>query len=155
MPLEIERKFLVRSDDWRAARQSERYLKQFYLTMDGRCSVRVRIAPGKQAWLTVKSAVSGMTRSEFEYSIPIDDAEEMAALADGSVIEKTRHQLDHGGLEWVVDEFAGENQGLIVAEVELTSEDQCLDLPGWVGEEVTHDQRYFNASLARKPFKRW
>ncbi len=155
MPLEIERKFLVQTEDWRSLASSRRELKQFYLAMEERSSVRIRIESAVGAWLTIKSAQSGATRSEFEYPIPIEDAEQMTAMAVGAVIEKVRHIVPMAGLSWEVDEFAGDNEGLVVAEIELRAEDQCFELPDWIGKEVTNEKRYYNASLAETPFKSW
>jgi adenylate cyclase len=156
--LEIERKFLLKDDGWRAAVTSSRRLSQGYLTTltDGaKASVRVRIG-GDQAYLNIKSMTLGMTRDEFEYSIPCEDAEHMLAnLCSGAVIEKIRHHAQVGGLLWEIDEFLGANDGLVVAEVELDSEDQIFEKPDWAGEEVTHDRRYYNVSLVRHPFAEW
>jgi adenylate cyclase len=155
MSLEIERKFLVQAEDWRSLATSSRNLKQFYLATEQRSSVRIRIEEAVGAWLTVKSAQSGAKRSEFEYPIPIEDAEQMTAMAAGAVIEKVRHIVPFAGLDWEVDDFAGDNEGLVVAEVELRSEDQKFELPRWIGKEVTDDKRYYNASLSEMPFKSW
>ncbi|MDD3575838.1 CYTH domain-containing protein [Halothiobacillus sp.] len=158
MALEIERKFLLKDDSWRAAVTSSRRLSQGYLTTltDGaKASVRVRIG-GDQAYLNIKSMRLGMSRDEFEYPIPNEDAEHMLAnLCSGAVIEKIRHQVHFAGLLWEIDEFLGANQGLVVAEVELNSEDQTFHKPDWVGEEVTEDPRYYNVSLVRHPFAQW
>lgn len=155
MAVEIERKFLVVTDAWKAQVVSSRGLRQFYLSRGGRSSVRVRIEGDKGAWLTVKAAAKGRSRAEFEYVLPIDDAREMLPLAEGAVIEKVRHIVPHGGVDWEVDVFAGENEGLVIAEAELKRADQPLDLPPWVGPEVTDDRRYYNASLAQRPLKSW
>lgn len=155
MPIEIERKFLVQIEDWRTLASARREFRQFYLANEERSSVRIRIESGVGAWLTIKSAQSGTTRNEFEYPIPIEDAEQMTAMATGAVIAKVRHIVPFAGLEWEVDEFAGDNEGLVIAEVELDSQDQSFELPHWVGEEVTNDKRYYNASLAETPFKKW
>ena len=155
MPLEIERKFLVQNEDWRSLATSRRMLKQFYLATGQRSSVRIRIESEVGAWLTVKSSQSGPTRSEFEYPIPIEEAEQMATMAVDAVVEKVRHIVPFAGLKWEIDEFAGDNEGLVVAEVELCSEDQALELPPWIGKEVTNKKRYFNASLSETPFKSW
>ena len=152
MAIEIERKFLVLGDAWRQANPLR--LSQGYLNRDKARTVRVRIA-GEQAFLTIKGASRGATRAEFEYEIPLQDAEQLLALSDGPVVEKFRHVLDYQGLTWEVDEFLGDNAGLVVAEVELASEAQPIELPDWVGEEVTHDVRYFNSNLAAHPFSRW
>lgn len=158
MALEIERKFLLKDDSWRAAVTSSRRLSQGYLTTltDGaKASVRVRIG-GDQAYLNIKSMRLGMSRDEFEYPIPIEDAGHMLAnLCSGAVIEKIRHHVHFAGLLWEIDEFLGANQGLVVAEVELNSEDQTFHKPDWVGEEVTEDPRYYNVSLVRHPFAQW
>ncbi|WP_298220254.1 CYTH domain-containing protein [Halothiobacillus sp.] len=158
MALEIERKFLLKDDTWRAAATSSRRLSQGYLTTltDGaKASVRVRIG-GDQAYLNIKSMRLGMSRDEFEYPIPNEDAEHMLAyLCSGAVIEKIRHHVHFAGLLWEIDEFLGANQGLVVAEVELNSVDQTFHRPDWVGEEVTEDPRYYNVSLVRNPFAQW
>lgn len=158
MALEIERKFLLKDDSWRAAVISSRRLSQGYLTTltDGaKASVRVRVG-GDQAYLNIKSMRLGMSRDEFEYPIPIEDAGHMLAnLCSGAVIEKIRHHVHFAGLLWEIDEFLGANQGLVVAEVELNSEDQTFQKPDWVGEEVTEDPRYYNVSLVRHPFAQW
>lgn len=152
MGVEIERKFLVRGDDWR---QGEgRYLCQAYLNRDPARTVRVRI-DGEQAFLTIKGRSVGATRSEFEYAIPVADARALLALADGPAVEKRRHLVPMGELVWEVDEFLGANAPLVVAEIELPREDQPFERPAWVGEEVTQDPRYFNSALAARPFSTW
>lgn len=113
--------------------------------------MRVRIEGDALAWITVKSASSGRERHEFEYSIPVDDARQMLAMAEGAVIHKVRYIVPYGGHEWEVDVFAGENEGLVIAEVELERPDQPLELPPWLGHEVTDDRRYYNANLAQSP----
>ena len=153
MGIEIERKFLVVGEAWRQGLSPER-LSQGYLNRDKQRTVRVRIA-GQQAWLTIKGESRGATRAEFEYPIPVADARQMLALADGPCIEKIRWRVSHGGMLWEIDEFLGENAGLVVAEIELESEDQAFERPDWLGEEVTADTRYFNSSLAKQPFSRW
>jgi adenylate cyclase len=150
--VEIERKFLVTGTDWRQGRSTR--LSQGYLNRDKERTVRVRIA-GAFAFLTVKGATRGASRAEFEYGIPLEDAEQLLRLSDGPVVEKVRHLVEHQGLTWEVDEFLGENLGLVVAEVELSSEFQAVDKPAWVGQEVTDDPRYFNSSLATHPYSRW
>jgi CYTH domain-containing protein len=105
--------------------------------------------------LTIKGVSVGATRAEFEYAIPLDDAQALLGLCEGPLVEKTRHILQYAGTTWEVDDFAGDNAGLVVAEVELPSEDAAFERPDWLGEEVTHDARYFNASLSQKPFQRW
>ncbi len=155
MGVEIERKFLVIGTDWQAAVKARRRLVQFYLNRDARSSVRVRIEDGVRAWLTIKRASSGIGRDEFEYPIPLGDATAMLSFAEGAVIDKLRHVVAHGGLDWEIDVFAGDNAGLVIAEVELASADQAIELPGWVGSEVSRDRAYFNASLVLRPFKAW
>jgi adenylate cyclase len=152
VPIEIERKFLVSGEDWRKSK-GIRYT-QGYLSHDKERTVRVRLA-GKQAFLCVKGISRGFSRNEFEYEIPADDAEHLLKLCAGVLIQKVRHTVIHKGLKWEVDEFFGDNTGLIVAEVELESEDQIFEKPPWLGREVTHDPRYFNSSLAVTPFNKW
>jgi adenylate cyclase len=154
MGLEIERKFLVVGDDWRAGREGLA-CRQGYLSAAIERTVRVRVM-GEQAFLTVKGATQGLSRLEFEYSIPLAEAHAMLdALCLHPLVEKTRYERDYGGMVWEVDEFAGENRGLIVAEVELHAPDQEVDLPPWAGREVSEDPRYLNANLARHPYSEW
>ena len=150
---EIERKFLVRSGQFPKT-GSTLVMRQGYLSVDQERIVRIRIE-GDKAWLTVKGKISGITRPEFEYSIPVPDAEEMLKLSLFPPVEKVRHRLETMGTKWEVDEFLGANQGLILAEVELKDENQSFDRPDWLGMEVTSDQRYYNAYLTRKPFSTW
>ena len=152
MATEIERKFLVTGSAWRSPNGQR--IVQGYLNRDKARTVRVRIA-GPQAFLTIKGATTGATRAEFEYPIPLADAEALLGLCDGPRIDKVRHRVAFGGLLWEVDEFLGDNAGLVVAEVELASEGQTVTLPPWVTEEVTTDSRYYNSSLATHPFNRW
>ncbi len=152
MGIEIERKFLVQGEAWR--RGEGRYLCQAYLNRDPARTVRVRI-DGEQAFLTIKGRSVGATRSEFEYAIPVADAQALLALADGPAVEKRRHLVPMGELTWEIDEFLGANAPLVVAEIELPREDQPFERPAWVGEEVTQDPRYFNSALAARPFSTW
>lgn len=154
MPLEIERKFLVRDDSWRGHFQKRSVLRQGYLVAGPGITVRIR-TDGEQAWLTIKGPAQGISRNEFEYSIPEADAEKLLGLCEQRVVEKTRHIVPHGRHVWEVDVFAGANQGLVLAEIELASECESLDLPSWVGDEVSGDPRYYNAQLAVAPFARW
>jgi CYTH domain-containing protein len=148
MAKEIERKFLVRSDGWRSETQSKSLLKQCYIaSMDDR-SVRVRILDGEKARLTIKIGRGALTRDEFEYDIPVADAEELMQQAIGLVIEKTRYRVPYDGFIWEVDVFAGAHRGLVIAEVEMASETDDPSLPSWLGREVTGDFRYSNQSLA-------
>jgi adenylate cyclase len=154
MPVEIERKFLVRGDAWRGAGVGQR-IRQGYLSREDGTTVRVRRA-GTRACITIKGAADGPARPEYEYEIPCDHAEEMLqGLCHKPLIEKTRYRVDHGGATWQVDEFAGDNDGLVLAEIELRDAAQSFDLPDWVGAEVTDDRRYRNASLARHPVRLW
>ena len=152
MATEIERKFLVNGTDWRAAEQT--YYCQGYLNRDKHRTVRVRVA-GNVAMLTVKGLTTGASREEYEYTIPVEDAKAMLKLCDGPLVEKNRRVIAYGGLNWEVDEFLGDNEGLVVAEVELESETQAIDPPEWVGTEITDDPRYFNSNLSATPFKTW
>ena len=156
MAIEIERKFLVADTSaqapWRAAPGVA--FCQGYLNRDKTRTVRVRIA-GDAAFLTIKGVSVGATRAEFEYPIPVADAQVLLALCDGPLIEKTRHVLVYQGTTWEVDDFAGDNAGLVVAEVELLSEAQTFEKPDWLGDEVTQDARYFNSNLASHPIARW
>ena len=152
MGIEIERKFLVTGDDWRSAPAVP--YAQGYLNRDKRRTVRVRVVQD-QAWLTVKGVSVGATRAEFEYAIPVDDARQLLALCDGPIVRKTRRVVEHAGTKWEIDEFQGDNAGLVVAEIELPSEDAAFERPAWLGAEVTHDPRYFNSSLATAPYSTW
>ena len=154
MVKEIERKFLVKGDAWRAIAKGTIY-RQGYLNSAKERTVRIRLADAK-AFITIKGPTVGATRSEYEYEIPFDEGNAMLeTLAEKPLIEKTRYRIPVGNLTWEIDEFLGENAGLIVAEVELKSEDQTFDKPLWVGDEVTNDPRYFNANLVKNPFTRW
>ncbi|PKO95949.1 MAG: adenylate cyclase [Bacteroidetes bacterium HGW-Bacteroidetes-9] len=154
MALEIEHKFLVRSTDFRNLAKPIFY-RQGYLVISDTKVVRVRIA-GEQGFITIKARVTSLTRKEFEYKIPITDAELMLAeMCVGSVIEKLRYRIDYQGFIWEVDEFLGENEGLIVAEIEVDTEEQEFAKPDWVGLEVTNEPRYLNAYLSEHPYKSW
>ena len=152
MAVEIERKFLVTGTAWKQTPGV--VYRQGYLNRDKARTVRVRVA-GDAAFLTIKGQSVGATRAEFEYPIPLADAQALLAISDGPLIEKTRHVLTHTGMAWELDVFAGDNAGLVVAEVELQSEDQVFARPDWLGEEVTQDARYFNSNLAAHPYCRW
>jgi adenylate cyclase len=154
MAVEIERKFLVKGDNWRSLAVGVVY-RQGYLASGQGCTVRVRVA-GDRGYLTIKGATQGISRAEYEYAIPFADANELLdTLCQKPLIEKTRYRIPWRTVVWEVDEFAGENQGLIVAEVELTDAAQIVEAPDWIGEEVSHDPRYYNVNLARHPFSRW
>ena len=153
MGTEIERKFLVKRAGWKPQAQGILF-RQGYLNTHKERVVRVRIM-GSKAVMTVKGIMIGATRQEFEYAIPMDDCNQMFDLCEQPLIEKTRFKIPYGGLTWEVDEFHGVNEGLVVAECELDSEDQEIDKPEWVGEEVTGDPRYFNSNLIAQPFTTW
>lgn len=155
MALEIERKFLVASDRWRSPDNKGTVYIQGYIATTPKTTVRVRIA-GDAAYLTLKGKTVNLTRTELEYPIPVADAQQMLRQwCTPLLVEKTRYKIPIDGLIWEVDEFAGLNQGLVLAEVELSSPTQSITLPEWVGEEVSQDGRYFNSSLARKPYSIW
>jgi adenylate cyclase len=157
MALEIERKYLVRGEAWRAASSAEK-LRQGYLSTDPDRIVRVRTA-GERGFLTVKGRPRGATRVEVEVEIRLADALELLALAKGSIVEKTRHRVERGGFVWEVDEFAGDNAGLVVAELEVGDEADFAraleDPPEWLGEDVTNDERLSNSRLSEQPFSGW
>jgi CYTH domain-containing protein len=153
MALEIERKFLAKEGVWRNEK-GEKY-RQGYLNSVKERTVRVRII-GEKGYLTVKGISRGAVRVEYEYEIPGEEAEAMLNdLCEKPLIEKMRYKIEFKGLIWEVDEFFGENQGLIVAELELESEDQKFIKPEWIGEEVTGDPKYFNANLIHHPYSKW
>lgn len=154
MPREIERKFLLASGAWRAVAHRQQAMSQGYLAGNERASIRVRVAGG-EAHLNIKSGGLVASRLEYEYAVPVHEARELLKLCAGPLIEKTRHYVDHAGFEFEVDEFGGANAGLIVAELELDSEDQVFPRPAWLGKEVTHLRRYYNVSLVDHPFSAW
>ena len=152
---EIERKFLVLNEDWRVLATSAIPMRQGYLNQEKRCSVRVRIS-GHEAHLNIKGATVGAKRLEFEYPIPLDQATVMLDhLSAGPLIEKVRYLIPQGHLTWEIDVFSGDNQGLVVAEIELSDPDEPFERPPWIGEEVTHDTRYYNTCLSREPYSTW
>jgi len=153
MGKEIERKYLVLGDAWRALARGVRY-RQGYLSTVKERTVRVRTV-GDRGYLTVKGLTVGATRREFEYEIPADDTAALLEMCEQPLVEKVRYTIPFGGLAWEVDEFEGVNQGLVVAECELSSEDQRIELPPWIGQEVTGDPRYFNSNLIAHPFSTW
>jgi adenylate cyclase len=154
MGIEIERKFLVTSDAWRDASPIGVRMSQGYLSRQPGRTVRVRLA-GEKAWLTIKGAAEGISRVEFEYPIPPVDAVGLLELCELGVIDKTRFEIPFGDHLWEVDVFHGENDGLVVAEVELADAAETPLLPPWVGQEVSDDRRYANSSLTERPFRRW
>jgi CYTH domain-containing protein len=154
MGIEIERKFLLTSTSWKQLAPGTSY-RQGYLNSTKERTVRVRTIDDK-GFLTIKGLSVGATRIEYEYEIPVVDAKHLLDdLCEKPLIEKNRYKITYGGFVWEVDEFFGENKGLIVAEIELESEDQSFDKPEWVGEEVTGDPRYFNSSLIKEPYSQW
>ncbi len=155
MPKEIERKFLIKNNDYRQLGEGKSY-KQGYICRLPDKVVRVRIA-GSKAYITIKGMQqSAITRLEYEYEIPVSHAEEMLAeLCEKPLIEKVRYKVQWGKDVWEIDEFSGENEGLVVAEIEIPSEDYRFELPLWIGEEVTNNPRYLNANLVSNPYKNW
>lgn len=155
MAIEIERKFLLQNDTWKSvARPGVRY-RQGYLCDSGPASVRVRIG-GQQAYLNIKSATLGVQRSEYEYEIAMEEAEELLAqLARKPLVEKTRYCVAHAQHIWEIDVFEGDNAGLVVAEIELRSADESFERPPWLGAEVSDDPRYYNVCLVEHPYKDW
>jgi adenylate cyclase len=161
MGIEIERKFLVAGDGWRAAAHkvvpmAQGYLNGLAMVDSGatNTSVRVRIE-GDAAFLNIKSREPGPSRQEFDYAIPPADARALLALCVGGLVDKRRHYVGFEGHLWEIDEFLGGNAGLVVAEIELSSVDECFARPGWLGAEATHAQRYYNLALATRPYSRW
>ena len=148
MPKEIERKFLVASDGWRKKADSGRRMRQAIIFSDGNRSLRIRAIDGKKARLTLKIGISGMSRHEFEYEVPLSDAKELLKLANGSTISKVRYEVPHGKHVWEVDVYDGKLDGLVIAEVEMASENEKPELPSWLGREVTGDRRFSNQALA-------
>jgi CYTH domain-containing protein len=154
MPTEIERKFLVTGDRWREGAIGDRF-QQGYITADKTKSVRVRVV-GDRGFLTIKGQTVGVTRAEFEYPIPVEDALELLhTLCEPPLIQKTRYKIEYAGVLWEIDQFEADNAGLILAEVELSDANQPLELPDWVGKEVSHDPRYYNTNLAKHPYSQW
>ena len=149
---EIERKFLVDVQRWTDRSGGTAY-RQAYLSKEGN-TVRARVA-GDKAYLTIKGKAVGISRPEFEYEIPVADAEALFKLAVSAVVSKTRYRQTYGGKLWEIDVFHGDNEGLVVAEIELGSEDEAFEKPDWLGPEISADKRYTNAALARNPYKNW
>ncbi|WP_421944931.1 CYTH domain-containing protein [Pedobacter sp.] len=155
MGQEIERKFLIKVAEWEGLdKPSGKQLRQGYILTDPNKTIRVRIAD-KTAWLTIKGISVGASRLEFEYEIPLQEGNELLDNFSEAELEKVRYEIAHKGKLWEVDVFAGDNKGLIVAEIELLSEDEQFELPDWVAEEVTHDKKYYNSNLTKHPFKNW
>jgi adenylate cyclase len=156
MATEFEHKLLVTGDSWRKSVSSSSSLSQAYLCTRPGMTIRVRVVDDRTAYLTIKGKQAGIGRPEYEYEIPVDDAQELLGMAqDGYPISKTRHELGDPWPGWVVDEFAGENAPLIVAELEVPAEDTEWEMPEWAAEDVTADSRYTNAVLYAHPYGRW
>jgi adenylate cyclase len=155
MAIEIERKFLVNKERWEASEKGHKtFYKQAYILTDPGKTVRVRLA-GEEGYLTIKGPATGFSKAEYEYAIPKEDVEEMIATLCSAAITKWRYKQMHSGKLWEVDEFLDDNEGLLMAEIELQSEDERVDLPHWIEEEVTGDKRYSNSSLSINPYKNW
>ncbi|VAX14425.1 hypothetical protein MNBD_GAMMA24-2264 [hydrothermal vent metagenome] len=155
MGIEIEKKFLLANDDWRQHADAGTSFRQGYLIGSEKSSVRVRIE-GDKANLNIKSATLGVSRQEFEYPIPVEDAQILlATLCQKPLIEKTRYHVTYADHVWEIDVFEGDNAGLVVAEIELAHEDEAFARPDWLGEEVSDDPRYYNVSLVKHPFRDW
>ena len=148
MGIEIERKYLVASDGWRDLVKTTQQLRQGYLTAGSGVTVRIRTVDDRTGYLTIKSGGSALSRAELEFEIPVNDSRQMLGYSRGAQIEKIRHSLDLPGGDWVIDEFQGRHAGLLIAEVELETPTGKLDLPDWLGDEVTGDPQYYNSSLA-------
>ncbi|MBB5191970.1 adenylate cyclase [Silvimonas terrae] len=153
MALEIERKYLLATAQWREEINSSTRIAQGYLNDAPARTVRVRIK-GDKGFLTIKGKNEGIARAEFEYEIPLADASELLKLCP-NVLDKTRHEIHRDGFVWEIDEFAGDNAGLIVAEIELPALDTEFAKPAWLGEEVSGDARYYNSALSNTPYTRW
>lgn len=153
MSIEIERKYLVKKELLPEPVKSIRIL-QAYLQIEPERTVRIRVLEEK-AFITIKGPLKGISRPEFEYEIPVVDAREIMKMAKGIPVEKVRHEIYYKGKRWEVDIFKGENEGLVIAEIELESDSENFDLPEWVTEEVSSDMRYHNSQLSRNPFSRW
>ncbi len=153
MALEIERKFLVTDEKYKKSALKS-YYRQGYLSLHPERTVRVRICDNK-AFLTIKGKTTGFSRSEFEYPIPLSDADILLTLCEKPLIEKYRYTLTYDGMTWAVDEFLGDNEGLVIAEIELNDENQLFTKPDWIGKEVTSDPRYYNSNLIHNPYKNW
>ena len=156
MGVEIERKFLLKNSDWKKLDQHLKpaLIRQGYLNSEPERTVRIRLKDEK-GFITIKGKMNGLTRTEFEYPIPPADAISLLQMCDGPLIEKTRYFIKEHNQLWEIDEFFGDNEGLVLAEAELVSETQELIIPEWIGEEVTQDRRYYNSNLAINPYIQW
>jgi adenylate cyclase len=155
MGVEIERKFLLRSEEWRKLATTQASIRQAYLASGGQSSIRVRIRNGTEATVTIKSTKAEVRRLEVECGISVADAEALLALRTSGLIEKTRYAIPWGKHKWEIDVFAGDNAGLVIAEIELGDEHEPFECPAWLGVEVTGQHQYYNGSLARRPFRHW
>ena len=155
MPTEIERKYLIANDNWKTYADEGKHMIQGYMASNEHSSIRIRVN-NDNANLNIKSNTIGIQRSEYDYPIPLDEAMELLnTLCDQPLIEKTRYHVNHEGHLWEIDVFAGDNEGLVVAEIELASADDEFILPDWIGQEVSDDPRYYNVCLAKHPYKDW
>jgi len=154
MGLEIEKKFLIKNDNWKQFVSEEKEITQGYLNANPNRTVRVRIA-GKRGFLTIKSKSKGSVRSEFEYEIPIEDATELIELCEKPILSKTRFIVKFENHKWEIDVFEKENKGLVVAEIELSKEDEFFLTPDWIGKEVTEETKYYNLQLIENPYSEW
>ena len=155
MPIEIERKFLIASDTWKQSVHKSIQYRQGYLSNNSRNSIRIRVSD-QSATLNIKSMQMGIQRIDYEYPIPLDEAnEQLDRLCQSPIIEKTRHFIKHGKHTWEIDVFEGDNKGLIVAEIELSDENEPFEKPNWLGKEVSHLARYFNICLMDYPYCQW
>ena len=155
MGIEIERKFLVNKEKWdQVTKEKKSLYRQGYIVSDPEKTIRVRLTD-KEAFLTIKGLTVGASRAEFEYSIPVDEAQQLLDGFCDSVVSKTRYFITHDNKLWEVDEFLGDNEGLMVAEIELDYENESFSLPDWVSREVTSEKKYSNSNLAKRPYKSW
>ncbi len=154
MGIEIERKFLVKNTNFKEYAHSKKYYQQGYIHSDADKSIRIRIV-GQEAFVTIKGTRNQMSRLEFEYAIPFEEAQILLKELCGELIEKERYLIKSNKHTWEVDVFLGKNKGLIVAEIELETEEDIFDKPEWLGKEVTQDSRYFNSNLSKHPFESW
>ena len=154
--IEIERKFLVKSEEFKAISFAKNEISQGYLNSNPERTVRVRIK-GNQGYLTIKGKgnETGMSRLEWEKEIPVDEARLLLNLCESGIISKTRYEVKFGNHVYEIDEFFGENQGLVIAEIELQSEDEAFEKPDWLGKEVTNNEKYYNSFISKNPFKNW
>ncbi|MGB1039676.1 MAG: CYTH domain-containing protein [Flavobacteriales bacterium] len=154
MATEIERKYLLKNDSWKQEVSSKNKIIQGYLSSKPERTVRIRIT-NNRGFVTIKSKNIGSLRKEFEYEIPIEDAEELILLCEKPIIQKTRYIVEHSSYSWEIDIFEGENQGLEVAEIELSQENEEFSIPNWIGQEVTNESKYYNSQLIINPFINW